>query len=200
MSETLQQLSDYIAGKAGSLGASCIIAHGELSVHTTPVHLLNLIAFLRDDEHCLFQQCVDVTAVDHPERDQRFEVVYHLLSLRKNLRLRVKLDADEKTPVPSIIDLHPAAGWFEREVWDMYGVQFVGNPALRRILTDYEFEGHPLRKDFPLSGFVELRYDEAQKKVVYSPVKLTQAFRAFDFESPWEGATYPAPAEKTGAA
>lgn len=146
-----------------------------------------LLLFLRDDANCLFSQLTDICGVDYPERERRFEVVYQLLSMKHNLRLRVKVVADEKTPVPSVVEVFPSAGWYEREVWDMYGVLFSGNPDLRRILTDYGFDGHPQRKDFPLTGYVELRYDAEQKRVVYEPVKLNQAYRSFDFLSPWEG-------------
>jgi NADH-quinone oxidoreductase subunit C len=172
---------------------------GELTLQTAPQHLLALLTFLRDDPKCLFRQLVDVCGVDYPERPLRFDVVYHLLSHRLNRRVRVKLQTDEDTPVPSAAPVHPAAAWFEREIWDLYGVWFADHPDLRRILTDYGFEGHPLRKDFPLTGFVELRYDEEQKRVVYEPVKLTQEFRRFDFLSPWEGARYVLPGdEKAG--
>ena len=149
--------------------------------------LLKVMSFLRDDQNTLFKQLIDITAVDHPSEEARFEVVYHLLSLKHNQRLRVKLATDEATPVDSVTGVFSVAGWFERETWDMYGVMFNEHPDLRRILTDYGFEGHPLRKDFPLTGHVEVRYDSEQKRVVYEPVKLTQEFRSFDFMSPWEG-------------
>jgi NADH-quinone oxidoreductase subunit C len=145
------------------------------------------LSFLRDDPNCQFKLLMDITAVDYPNRPQRFEVVYQLLSVQTNQRITLKVATDEAQPVPSAVDVFPSAGWFEREVWDMYGVVFAGNPDLRRILTDYGFSGHPLRKDFPLTGFVEMRYDEVQKRVLYEPVKLTQAFRSFDALSPWEG-------------
>jgi NADH-quinone oxidoreductase subunit C len=157
----------------------------------------NLIAFmtaLRDD--CDFAQLVDIAGVDYPERPQRFEVVYMLLNLKKNVRLRVRVVTDEKTPVPSVTSLYSSAGWFEREAWDMYGILFSDNPDLRRILTDYGFEGHPQRKDFPLTGYVELRYDSEQKRVVYEPVKLNQAYRNFDYLSPWEGMDYVLPGDE----
>ncbi len=150
---------------------------------------------------CLFRQLIDVAGVDYPEREQRFEVVYQLLNMKHNRRLRVKVQTDEKTPVPSAVGVFSSAGWYEREVWDMYGVHFDGNPDLRRILTDYGFDGHPQRKDFPLTGYVEMRYDEEQKRVVYEPVQLRQAYRSFDFLSPWEGpAEYVLPGDekKTG--
>lgn len=196
MSDVLQQLGEYIASKTGSRALSWSVEKGELIVWTTPVHVVHLMEFLRDDASCQFRQCVDVTAVDYPARPMRFELVYNLLSHRKNLRIRIKLETDEATPVPSIAGVHPAAGWYEREVWDMYGVFFSGHPDLRRILTDYGFDGHPQRKDFPLTGYVELRYDEAQKRVVYSPVKLAQAYRSFDFLSPWEGPNYTLPGDE----
>lgn len=147
-----------------------------------------LLSWLRDDGECLFKQLVDITAVDYPEREERFDLIYNLLSLRHNLRLRVRVSAGEEMPVPSCYGVFHAAFWLEREVWDMYGISFSNHPDLRRILTDYGFEGHPQRKDFPLSGYVEMRYDESEKRVVYEPVKLTQAFRNFDYLAPWEGA------------
>ena len=165
------------------------VAHGELNITVQPEQVALFLTHLRDAEH--FTQLIDVCGVDYPQRAQRFDVVYHLLSLKQNLRLRVKIATDEETPVPSVIEVFPAANWFEREAWDMYGIFFSGHPDLRRILTDYGFDGHPLRKDFPLTGYVEMRYDNEQKRVVYEPVKLTQEFRSFDFQSPWEGANYP---------
>jgi len=154
---------------------------------------------LRDDAELRFSQMMDIAGVDYPERPERFEIVYHLLSLKANRRLRVKVAANEDQPVPSITGVWPVAGWFEREVWDLYGVLFDGNPDLRRILTDYGFQGHPFRKDFPLTGYVELRYSEEEKRVKYEPVQLAQDFRNFDFLSPWEGADYVLPGdEKTG--
>jgi len=160
---------------------------GELILWTGRERLVQLATFLRDDPNSLFKQLLDVTAVDYPEREERFEVVYNLLSLKHNLRLRLKVPTDEETPVPSLCGVYSGANWFERETWDLYGVFFADHPDLRRILTDYGFEGHPLRKDFPLTGYVELRYDEELKRVVYEPVKLVQEFRGFDFQSPWEG-------------
>jgi NADH-quinone oxidoreductase subunit C len=155
--------------------------------------------FLRDDPRCLFWNLIDVTAVDWPSRERRFDVVYHLLSPRHNLRVRIKAETDETTPVASIIDVFPGADWFERETYDLYGVVFTGHPDMRRILTDYGFDGHPLRKDFPLTGFVEVRYDDELKRVVYAPVRLAQEFRNFDFLSPWEGTDYVLPGdEKAG--
>ncbi len=161
---------------------------GETVVHTTRDKLIPLLMFLRDDVACQFTQLADLTAVDYPTRPERFEVVYNLLSVPLNKRIRVKVSTSENQPVPSAVSVFAAAGWYEREAWDMYGVRFDGNPDLRRILTDYGFDGHPQRKDFPLTGYVEVRYDEEQKRVVYEPVKLQQAYRSFDFLSPWEGA------------
>lgn len=187
VSEALQTLGEYIASNKAQMVSAWHVSHGELVVMTTRDSLLGLIQFLRDDASCQFKQCVDITAIDTPSNIERFEIVYNLLSHQLNQRIRIKLATDEMTPVPSLTGLFPSAGWFEREVWDMYGVFFAGHPDLRRILTDYGFDGHPQRKDFPLTGYVELRYDEEQKRVVYEPVKLTQAYRSFDFLSPWEG-------------
>ena len=164
------------------------VAHGELMITARAEQIVKVVTFLRDDPQCLFKVMVDICGTDFPERPKRFEVVYNFLSLVHNQRVRVKIEADDETPVPSITGLHNSANWFEREVWDMYGVMFDGHPDLRRLLTDSGFEGHPLRKDFPLTGFVEVRYDDERKRVVYDPVKLPQEFRTFDFLSPWEGA------------
>jgi NADH-quinone oxidoreductase subunit C len=158
--------------------------------------IVDVLTLLRDDPRCLFVNFTDITAVDYPARDQRFDVVYHLLSPKQNLRVRIKLRTDENTPVPSVTAVFPGAEWFERETYDMYGVLFTGNPDLRRILTDYGFDGYPLRKDFPLTGFVEVRYDDEVKRVVYEPVRLTQEFRNFDFLSPWEGTDYVLPGDE----
>ena len=190
MKRTLQELGDYIHGIVSDRLTSHAVTGGELVLLTDAEHIVPLLTFLRDDEQCRFSQLMDVTAIDYPNRVARFEVVYNLLSLVKNCRIRIKLSVDENTPVPTVSDVYPAANWFEREVWDMYGVFFDNHPDLRRILTDYGFEGHPQRKDFPLTGFVELRYDEDQKRVVYEKVKLNQAYRSFDFLSPWEGPNY----------
>lgn len=189
---------ETLAGEG--LLTSVSVAFDEVTATVEAARILDVLTALKADPALLLDQLVDVCGVDYPERDQRFDVVYHLLSMRKNLRLRVKLRTDEDTPVPSVVDLFPTAGWFEREAWDMYGIFFAGNPDLRRILTDYGFEGHPLRKDFPLTGYVELRYDEEQKRVVYEPVKLTQEFRRFDFLSPWEGAKYVLPGDEKATA
>lgn len=158
--------------------------------------LQRALLVMRDDPGCMFKILIDLCGVDYPEREERFEVVYNLLSLKHNRRLRVKVNTDEKTPIPTATDLFSSAGWYEREVWDMYGVKFEGNHDLRRILTDYGFEGHPQRKDFPLTGYVELRYDTEKKRVVYEPVQLQQEFRSFDFESPWEGTEYVLPGDE----
>ena len=174
---------------------------GELILHTDHAHLLALLAYLRDDPTCLFKQLIDVAGVDYPSRLPRFEVVYQLLSMKHNTRIRIKLATDDKTPVPSAVPVFSSANWFEREVWDMYGILFSDHPDLRRILTDYGFDGHPQRKDFPLTGYVEVRYDVEQKRVVYEPVKLNQAYRSFDYLSPWEGPVeyvLPGDEKKTG--
>ena len=163
------------------------IADDEIVISSAATSLLRLIQFLKEDQNCKFNILIDICGVDYPEKDKRFEIVYHFLSLSVNRRIRVKLMTDEGTKVPSIVDLFPSAGWYEREVYDLFGVIFSGNTDLRRLLTDYGFNGHPLRKDFPLTGYVEVRYDEEQKRVIYEPVKLTQEFRNFDFVSPWEG-------------
>jgi NADH-quinone oxidoreductase subunit C len=190
MDEALEQLGQTIADALSGSVSRHWIAHGELNVTTTARDLVNVMTFLRDDERCQFFSFIDATAVDWPGRERRFDVVYHLLSPKLNLRIRVKIEADENTPVPSLIDVFPGADWFERETYDLYGVLFTGHPDMRRILTDYGFDGHPLRKDFPLTGFVEVRYDDEQKRVVYDKVRLAQEFRNFDFLSPWEGADY----------
>jgi NADH-quinone oxidoreductase subunit C len=174
---------------ANSLGAatSAHLAYGELTILGPARRIVELLVQLRDNPEYQFQQLIDITAVDYPEREHRFDVVYHLLSLTKNRRIRIKVQTDEDTPVPSATPAYPNADWFERETFDMFGVYFSGHPDLRRILTDYGFHGHPLRKDFPMTGYVEVRWDEALKRVVYEPVKLAQEFRQFDFLSPWEG-------------
>ncbi|MCC7428274.1 MAG: NADH-quinone oxidoreductase subunit C [Alphaproteobacteria bacterium] len=193
----MNELGAHIA--AGCPGA--VLGHsvrrGELMIAARREALLALMVFLKSDPRCRFEQMVDLAGVDWPGRAERFDVVYNLLSLSLNQRVRVTIATGEDAPVDSIVDLWPAAGWFEREAWDLYGILFAGNPDLRRILTDYGFQGHPLRKDFPLTGYVELRYDEDQKRVVYEPVKLTQEFRSFDFVSPWEGMVLPGD-EKAG--
>ncbi|RME67771.1 MAG: NADH-quinone oxidoreductase subunit C [Alphaproteobacteria bacterium] len=199
MTANLQSLSAYIQAALENDVLEARFAHGELTLEARADQIVKVLTFLRDDSECKFRQLIDICGVDHPQRNRRFDVVYHLLSLHQNRRIRVKVRTDEKTPVPSVVEVFPVANWFEREAWDMYGVMFTGHPDLRRILTDYGFEGFPLRKDFPLTGFVELRYSEEHKRVVYEPVKLTQDFRSFDFMSPWEGAQYILPGdEKAG--
>ena len=188
MDEPLKQLGDHVVQATAGAVTGCSVRLGELMLECEPNRLLALLTFLRDDPKCLFKQLIDICGVEWPEREKRFDVVYNLLSLKNNLRVRVKVPTDEATPVPSSAPVYSAAGWFERETYDLYGVWFSDHPDLRRILTDYGFEGHPLRKDFPLTGFVELRWDDVQKRVVYEPVKLAQEFRRFDFLSPWEGA------------
>ena len=179
------------AEMVGALGVQAQVAFGELTLVAERARIVEVLTVLRD--RFGFQQLIDVCGVDFPDREERFEVVYHLLSLTRNARLRVKVTTDEHQPVPSVVSVFPCADWFEREAFDMYGMLFEGHPDLRRLLTDYGFQGYPLRKDFPMTGYVEVRYDDEQKRVVYEPVKLTQEFRNFDFQSPWEGAEYPAP-------
>jgi NADH-quinone oxidoreductase subunit C len=189
MAQSLQTLGEHIAKALGNDVLSTEIKLGELMVLAKPAAIVRMLTFLRDDPQCLFKLLMDVCGADYPEREQRFDVVYNLLSLRHNQRVRVKVMTDEATPVPSVVSVFNSANWFERETWDLYGIFFSDHPDLRRILTDYGFQGHPLRKDFPLTGYVEVRYDQEQKRVVYEPVKLTQDFRTFDFLSPWEGMT-----------
>lgn len=196
MGEQLQDLGKHIADSTAGAVTACTVRLGELMLETTPDRLTALLTFLRDDPRCLFKQMMDICGVDWPEREKRFDVVYNLLSVRLNQRVRVKVATDENTPVPSAAPLFSSAGWFERETYDMYGVWFSDHPDLRRILTDYGFEGHPLRKDFPLTGFVEVRYDDEAKRVVYEPVELKQEFRNFDFMSPWEGTDYVLPGDE----
>lgn len=185
--EALKDLADYIAEKLKNSVESTSFISDEMVIHAKTETLERTMQFLRDDRECQFQILVDVCGVDYPDRPNRFEVVYNLLSMRQNNRAKVKVRVAEDELVPSVTKIFSSALWFEREVWDMYGVPFSGNPDLRRILTDYGFEGHPQRKDFPLTGYVELRYNEELKRVVYEPVKLTQDFRSFDYTSPWEG-------------
>jgi NADH-quinone oxidoreductase subunit C len=200
MATDLNELGEYITASLGDAVLDRTIAYGELTVLVQGDAIVRVLALLRDDPRCLFVGLMDLCGADYPGREKRFEVVYHLLSYRHNERIRVKVQTDEATPVPSVITVYPTANWFEREAYDLYGVLFSGHPDLRRILTDYGFEGHPLRKDFPLTGFVELRYDEEQKRVVYEPVKLTQEFRNFDFLSPWEGTDYVLPGDEKAKA
>ncbi len=196
MSEALNELAAYLTEVRSALISSSEIKYGELNVTTTAENVIALLTFLRDDAKCGFVNITDICGVDWPQRAERFDVVYHLLSPKKNIRIRVKVPVGEDEAVPSICGIYPGADWFERETWDMYGVLFTGHPDLRRILTDYGFEGHPLRKDFPTTGFVEVRYDDAAKRVVYEPVELKQEFRNFDFLSPWEGTDYVLPGDE----
>lgn len=200
MSEALNELAAYLTEVRSALISSSEIKYGELNVTTTAENVIALLTFLRDDAKCGFVNMTDICGVDWPQRAERFDVVYHLLSPKKNLRIRVKVPVGEDQPVPSACGIYPGADWFERETWDMYGVLFTGHPDLRRILTDYGFEGHPLRKDFPTTGFVEVRYDDAAKRVVYEPVDLKQEFRNFDFLSPWEGTDYVLPGDEKAKA
>jgi NADH-quinone oxidoreductase subunit C len=196
MDERLEQLGQAIAAALPGAVTGYRVAFGELTVTGNAADIVKIVRFLRDDPRCQFWNFVDVTAVDWPARERRFDVVYHFLSPKQNLRIRVKVETDETTPVPSIIEVFPGTDWFERETYDLYGVLFTGHPDMRRLLTDYGFEGHPLRKDFPLTGFVEVRFDDEQKRVVYEPVRLNQEFRNFDFLSPWEGADYRLPGDE----
>jgi NADH-quinone oxidoreductase subunit C len=193
---TLEELSSHIDAKLPGTVLERTVALGELTLVVAPAEIVRVLTALRDDGQCLFEVLIDICGVDYPEREKRFDVVYHLLSPRRNQRIRIKCETDEDTAVPSAVAVFPAANWFEREAYDMYGILFSGHPDLRRILTDYGFQGHPLRKDFPLTGYVEVRYDDAQKRVVYEPVKLTQEFRSFDFMSPWEGVDYVLPGDE----
>ncbi len=196
MDEALTDLAEYIASERGDAVAEWRLANSELTLTVAPGEIVGLVKFLYEDPRLGFVNLVDICGVDWPAREKRFDVVYHLMSPTQNARIRLKLMTDEATPVPSIASIYPAADWFEREAYDFYGVLFIGHPDLRRILTDYGFEGHPLRKDFPLTGFVEVRYDDEQKRVVYEPVRLAQQFRDFDFESPWEGTEYSLPGDE----
>jgi NADH-quinone oxidoreductase subunit C len=196
MSETLSILAAHIEKALPGKVQSTAIAYGELNVRAEASAVLDVLSFLQADADCAFINIIDVCGADYPGREKRFDVVYHLLSPKHVRRIRVTVETDERTPVPSATGLFPGALWFEREAYDMYGILFSGHPDLRRLLTDYGFEGHPLRKDFPLTGFVEVRYDDAQKRVVYEPVKLNQEFRNFDFLSPWEGTDYVLPGDE----
>jgi NADH-quinone oxidoreductase subunit C len=201
MDLALKDLAEYLAVELPDEILGSTLAHDELTVAVRRESVVKVLTFLRDDVSCQFKTLLDICGADYPDRERRFDVVYHLLSLTHNNRIRVKVTTDEQTPVPSVTGVFSAANWFERETWDLYGVYFSDHPDLRRILTDYGFEGHPLRKDFPLTGYVEVRYDDEQKRVVYEPVKLTQEFRSFDFLSPWEGVQRVLPGdEKSGEA
>ncbi len=196
MNQDLLELKDHIEAKLGDDLRSAEIAFDELTLSVSSTKVVPVAKFLRDDRLCRFIQLIDLCGVDYPERVKRFEVVYHFLSLHNNIRIRVKAALGEDETIATLIDIHPCANWFEREAFDMYGIQFEGHPDLRRILTDYGFEGYPLRKDFPLSGHVEVRYDDQQKRVVYEPIQLTQEYRNFDYMSPWEGADYALPGDE----
>ena len=196
MDEALHQHAETIAEMLGGSLSAHSIAHGELTITVAPADIVAVVKALRDDPRCQYWSLIDVTAIDWPSREPRFDVVYHFLSPRHNRRVRVKAEVAEGASIASIIAVFPGADWFEREAYDLYGVPFTGHPDMRRLLTDYGFEGHPLRKDFPLTGFVEVRYDDEQKRVVYEPVRLAQEFRNFDFLSPWEGPDYPLPGDE----
>ncbi len=201
MDEVLHKLAAHLGDRLGTKLLASEVALGELTVEIGREHVPETMQFLRDDPACRFGCLIDICGVDYPEREERFEVVYHLLSPWLNHRIRVRTRTDAESPVPSIVSVFAAADWFEREAYDLYGILFEGHPDLRRLLTDYGFQGHPLRKDFPLTGFVELRYDDELKRVVYEPVKLMQGYRSFDFLSPWEGMDTAIPGdEKAGEA
>lgn len=196
MNETNADLGEYLNTRMASALLDTKVAYGELTITVAHEQILQVLKFLRDDTRCRFEILIDICGVDWPGRASRFDLVYHLLSARNNQRIRVKLEVDETTQVASSVGVFSAADWYEREAYDMYGILFSGHPDLRRLLTDYGFQGHPMRKDFPLTGYVEVRYDDNKKRVVYEPVKLTQEFRAFDFESPWEGTEYIIPGDE----
>ncbi len=192
----LLDLKAYVVEGLGDKIDSAEMRCDELNLTTSAGNIISVLRFLRDDVQTQFISFIDICGVDFPERKKRFEVVYHLLSPRQNMRVRLKLSTDAETPVPSVVEVYPGADWFEREAYDLYGILFTGHPDLRRLLTDYGFEGHPLRKDFPVTGFSEVRYDDEQKRVVYEPVELRQEFRNFDFLSPWEGTDYVLPGDE----
>lgn len=194
--DTLNDLGQAIVKVLENEVLDFTVTLGELTVVARADKIVHILTTLRDDPNFKFVQLIDLCGVDYPERRCRFDVVYHLLSLKNNVRVRIKVQADDETPIPSVVEVHPSANWYEREVWDMYGVMFDGHPDLRRLLTDYGFQGHPQRRDFPLTGYVELRYSEEARRVVYEPVKLQQEFRDFDFMSPWEGAKYILPGDE----
>ncbi len=196
MSEALKDLAAYVSERLDGRIEDAVVAFGELTLTVAPGDVLEVLAFLKRDVQCQFVSLIDICGVDYPSRDKRFDVVYHLMSPRQNMRVRVRVLTDEDTPVPSATPVYQGADWFEREAYDLYGILFSGHPDLRRLLTDYGFEGHPLRKDFPLTGFVEVRYDDEAKRVVYEPVELKQEFRNFDFLSPWEGTDYVLPGDE----
>ena len=196
MTDLLGDLGSHIVNLMPGKSGAAHVQRGELSLTIELQHIAETLTLLRDDPKCQFEVLIDICGVDYPEREMRFEVVYHLLSPRLNQRIRVKTSTDEANPIASVNDVFPAANWYEREAYDMYGIRFTGHPDLRRLLTDYGFQGYPLRKDFPLTGYVEVRYDDDAKRVVYEPVKLNQEFRTFDFESPWEGPNYILPGDE----
>ena len=196
MSEAMTELGAYLEAKRTDCVLAWDVTHGELNVDVAPASLTEFVEFLKTDATCKFSSLVDITAVDYPGRAKRFDVVYHLLSMYQNHRIRLRVSIREEDMVPSITGTHPSANWFEREVFDMFGILFSGHPDLRRILTDYGFRGYPLRKDFPTTGYTEVRYDEVEKRVVYEPVSLVQEYRQFDFMSPWEGAEYILPGDE----
>ena len=196
MTEALRELGAHLEAKQSASVLGWDVVHDELTVTATLAGLPAFMDFLKSDRTCRFSSLIDITAVDYPAREPRFDMVYHLLSMYQNHRIRVRVAVREDDLVPSLIGIYPAANWFEREVFDMFGILFSGHPDLRRLLTDYGFRGHPLRKDFPTTGYTEVRYDEAQKRVVYEPVKLVQDYRQFDFMSPWEGAEYILPGDE----
>ena len=201
MTQAMQELGALIAAKRPDCVLAYDVSFDELNINVVPSNIVGLIEFLKSDRSCRFSSLVDITAVDYPGREKRFEVVYHLLSMYENHRVRLRMSVREEDFIASIIEVHPSANWFEREIFDMFGILFTGHPDLRRLLTDYGFRGHPLRKDFPTTGYTELRYDEAEKRVVYESVSLVQEYRQFDFMSPWEGAKYVLPGdEKTDEA
>ncbi len=196
MSEALHELASHIADKLGDKLVASQVENGELTLKADGSDILDVLGFLRDDVQCCFICFIDICGVDYPSREKRFDVVYHLLSPQQNQRIRVKVEVGEDVAIPSATAVYPGADWFEREAYDLYGILFSGHPDLRRLLTDYGFEGHPLRKDFPLTGYVEVRYDDERKRVVYEPVELKQEFRNFDFLSPWEGTEYVLPGDE----
>ncbi|MBM08586.1 MAG: NADH-quinone oxidoreductase subunit C [Magnetovibrio sp.] len=199
MNAALKNLDEYLSSRLENKLLAREEGHGELSITIHRDNIIEVVKFLRDDINCQFKQVMDICGVDHPEKEERFSIIYNLLSLSHNIRIRIKTYTNEEIPVPSITGIFSSANWWEREIWDLYGIYFTNHPDLRRILTDYGFEGHPLRKDFPLTGYVELRYDDEQKRVVYEPVKLTQEFRSFDFLSPWEGLPEALPGDEKAA-
>jgi len=199
MDEVLQAIGDkVVAALPGAVNESKFL-FGELTLTVDPLRIIDVLTFLRDDPGARFVSMIDISGADYPEREKRFDIVYHLLSPKMNRRIRLKVMTDEETPVASATEVYSGADWYEREIYDLFGVMFVGHPDLRRLLTDYGFDGHPLRKDFPMTGFVEVRYDELEKRVRYDPVRLTQEFRAFDFLSPWEGPAMPGDEKARGS-